>query len=121
MAYSYENFQRRRERVRFKLKARNINNKLRLSIFRSNQNIYAQLIDDQAQKTIISASSLEKEYRSSLETGGNCKAASWVGNMLAKRALQNGIREAVFDRGGYLFHGRVKALAEAARNAGLSF
>ena len=91
----------------------------RLNVFRSNNNIFAQIIDDEASKTLVSASSIDKELK--LENGGNIEAASKVGELLAKRAKKAKISEVVFDRGGYLYHGRVKALAEAARENGLEF
>ena len=93
--------------------------KPRLSVFRSNSQIYAQIIDDVTGKTLCSASSLDKELK--LKNGSNVAAATEVGTLLAKRALALKIETVVFDRGGYLFHGRVKALAEAARAAGLKF
>ena len=91
----------------------------RLNVFRSNSNIFAQIIDDEASKTLVSASSIDKELK--LENGGNIEAASKVGELLAKRAKKAKISEVVFDRGWYLYHGRVKALAEAARENGLKF
>ena len=91
----------------------------RLSVFRSAKHIYAQLIDDVAGVTIASASSLDKE--AGVQSGGNIDAATAVGTLIAKRAQEKGLTEIVFDRGGYLYHGRVKALAEAAREAGLQF
>ena len=91
----------------------------RLNVFRSNSNIFAQIIDDEASKTLVSASSIDKELK--LENGGNIEAASKVGELLAKRAKKAKISKVVFDRGGYLYHGRVKALAEAARENGLEF
>jgi large subunit ribosomal protein L18 len=93
----------------------------RLSVFRSNNHIYAQVIDDDAQNTLAAASSLDKDLRTSLEAGGNCEASVAVGQLVAKRALAKGIQQVVFDRGGNLYHGRVKALADAAREAGLQF
>jgi len=93
----------------------------RLSVFRSSKHIYAQVIDDADGKTVVSASSLEKEMRGSLKTGTNIEAAKAVGKRLAERAAAKGVKEVVFDRGGYLYHGRVKALAEAAREGGLDF
>jgi len=93
----------------------------RLSVFRSNNHIYAQVIDDDAQNTLAAASSLDKDLRSGLESGGNCDASEAVGQLVAKRALAKGIQQVVFDRGGNLYHGRVKALADAAREAGLQF
>ena len=91
----------------------------RLCVFRSNKNIYAQIIDDEKQVTIISASTLDSEI--TVENGGNVAAATAVGKLIAERALAKNITTVVFDRGGYLYHGKIKALAEAARAAGLQF
>jgi large subunit ribosomal protein L18 len=91
----------------------------RLNVYRSNTNIYAQLIDDTSGVTLASASSIDKELK--LEKGSNVEAATKVGELIAKRALEKKIEAVVFDRGGYLYHGRVKALADAARSAGLRF
>ena len=91
----------------------------RLNVFRSNSNIFAQIIDDEASKTLVSASSIDKELK--LENGGNTEAAEKVGELLAKRAKKAKISKVVFERGGYLNHGRVKALAESARENGLEF
>lgn len=91
----------------------------RLNVFRSNSNIFAQIIDDSANKTLVSASSIDKELK--LENGGNVAAATKVGELLAKRAKAAKITKVTFDRGGYLYHGRVKALADAARENGLEF
>jgi large subunit ribosomal protein L18 len=93
----------------------------RLSVFRSSKHIYAQLIDDTSGRTVVSASSLEKDMRGALKTGANIDAAKAVGKMIAERASAKGIKQVVFDRGGYLYHGRVKALADAAREGGLDF
>jgi large subunit ribosomal protein L18 len=93
----------------------------RLSVFRSSKHIYAQVIDDTDGRTVASASSLEKDMRGSLKTGANIEAAKVVGKRLAERAAAKGIKQVVFDRGGYLYHGRVKALADAAREGGLNF
>jgi large subunit ribosomal protein L18 len=93
----------------------------RLSVFRSNNHIVAQLIDDVAQKTLAAASTLEKEVKQDLDTTSNCAAATKVGELLAQRAIAKGLNTVIFDRGGNLYHGRVKALAEAARSAGLEF
>ena len=93
----------------------------RLSVFRSSKHIYAQVIDDIKGETLASASSLEKSLRGSLKTGANIDAAKTVGKLLAERATAKGVKEVVFDRGGYLYHGRVKALADAAREGGLKF
>ena len=90
----------------------------RLSVFRSESNIYAQIIDDVAGNTLVAASSVEKAFEGN---GGNIEAAKKVGAMIAERALQKGIEEVVFDRGGYVYHGRVAALAEGAREGGLKF
>jgi large subunit ribosomal protein L18 len=93
----------------------------RLSVFRSSKHIYAQVIDDIKGETLASASSLEKTMREGLKTGANIDAAKAVGKVLAERAAAKGVKEVVFDRGGYLYHGRVKALADAARQGGLKF
>ena len=111
---------RRRMRVRRSLKARAYG-KPRLSVFRSSKQIYCQIIDDEAGRTLASASSLEKINRDSLKTGANVEAAKTVGKLIAERASKAGIKEVVFDRGAYMYHGRVKALAEGAREAGLTF
>ena len=93
----------------------------RLCVFRSSNNIYAQIIDDANRVTLTAASSLDAEVKGSVNHGGNKEAAKMVGEMIAKRAIEKGITEVVFDRGGYLYHGRVQVLAEAAREAGLKF
>ena len=93
----------------------------RLCIFRSSNNIYAQIIDDANRVTLTAASSLDAEVKGAVNHGGNKEAAKMVGEMIAKRAIEKGITEVVFDRGGYLYHGRVQVLAEAAREAGLKF
>ena len=94
----------------------------RLSVFRSNNHIYAQVIDDDAQQTICSASTIDKELKEeSDKLSPNCDSSSIVGKLLAKRAKNKGIKNVIFDRGGNLYHGRVKALADAARDAGLNF
>ena len=111
---------RRRNRVRAHIRRRK-NDRLRLSVFRSGKNIYAQVIDDSAGKTVVAASTLDKEIRGAVKSGANKDAASAVGKLLAERAVSKGLSEVVFDRGSYLFHGRIKALAEAAREAGLKF
>jgi large subunit ribosomal protein L18 len=92
-----------------------------LSIFRSSKHIYAQVIDDLKGETLASASSLEKSMRDGGKTGADVDAAQAVGKLLAERAVKNGVKEVIFDRGQYLYHGRVKALADAAREGGLSF
>lgn len=107
---------RRHKRVRGKIFG--TAQKPRLCVFRSLKNIYAQVIDDQSGKTLASASSLDKEFN---QYGGNKEAAKLVGQAVAKAAIEKGITEVVFDRGGYIFHGRVQELAEGAREAGLKF
>jgi large subunit ribosomal protein L18 len=93
----------------------------RLSVFRSSKHIYAQVIDDAAGRTLAAASSIEKELREKLKTGADAAAAAEVGKLLADRAVKAGVKDVVFDRGGYLYHGRVKALADGAREGGLNF
>src|SRR5262245_3365785 len=93
----------------------------RLSVFRSSKHIYAQVIDDVKGTTLAAASSLEKDMRGSLKTGANVDAAKAVGKLVAQRAVEKGVKDVVFDRGGYLYHGRIKALADAAREGGLKF
>jgi large subunit ribosomal protein L18 len=112
--------ERRTARVRKAVKAA-ANGRVRLSVHRSSKQIYAQIIDDTKGETLASASSLEKAMRESLKSGGNIDAAKAVGVLLAQRALEKGVKDVVFDRGAYLFHGRVKALADAAREGGLNF
>ena len=98
------------------------NTRPRLAVFRSNNHIYAQVIDDNAQQTICSASTVDKELKEDSEKlSSNCTSSSVVGKLLAKRAINKGIKKVIFDRGGNLYHGRVKALADAAREAGLNF
>ena len=93
----------------------------RLAVFRSNNHMYAQVIDDTAANTLVSASTLEKEVKSELEKTNNVEAAAHLGTVIAKRALDKGIKQVVFDRGGFIYQGKVKALADAAREAGLEF
>ncbi|MBL8590424.1 MAG: 50S ribosomal protein L18 [Methylobacteriaceae bacterium] len=111
---------RRKARIRRSIKA-HAYGRPRLSVFRSSKQIYAQIIDDEKGATVVSASTLEKEQRGALKTGANVEAARAVGKLLAARALEKGVKEVVFDRGAYMYHGRVKALAEGAREGGLSF
>ena len=115
-----ELFRRRRQRVRYKLRHAG---KLRprLSVFRSSRHIYAQVIDDAAGRTLVSASTLDAEIKKGLKTGSDSAAAVAVGKALAERAKKAGVEQVVFDRGAYMFHGRVKALADAAREGGLDF
>ncbi len=113
-------FARRQMRVRYRI-SRVAKGRPRLSIFRSSRHIYAQVIDDAAGRTLCAASTLDKDVRASIKTGADKAAAAAVGKLLAARAKAAGITAVVFDRGGSLFHGRVKALADAAREGGLSF
>ncbi|WP_367568107.1 50S ribosomal protein L18 [Lacrimispora sp.] len=93
----------------------------RLAVFRSNNHMYAQIIDDTVGKTLVSASTVEKEVNAELEKTNDVDAAAYVGTVVAKRAMEKGIKEVVFDRGGFIYHGKVQALADAAREAGLEF
>lgn len=111
---------RRKARVRTRIRKFG-SGRPRLSVFRSSQHIYAQIIDDAAGHTLAAASTLEKDLRGSLKTGADIEAAKAVGKLIAERAVGKGVTSVVFDRGQYLFHGRVKALADAAREAGLQF
>ncbi len=115
-----ELFQKRKGRIRSALK-KAANGKMRLSVFRSGLHIYAQVIDDAKGVTVASASTLDKEVRSNLKKTSTVEAASFIGKVIAERAVKSGVSEVVFDRGGYIYHGRVKALADAAREAGLKF
>jgi large subunit ribosomal protein L18 len=111
---------RRRARLRYQIKVKGAG-RPRLSVFRSGRHIYAQVIDDVAGRTVAAASSVEKDMRGSLKSGADKDAAVSVGKLVAERALAAGVTAVVFDRGPFLYHGRVKALAEAAREGGLSF
>ena len=114
-----ELYKRRARRNRYSLR-KNISVNPRLSVFRSSKHIYAQIIDDSEGLTLVSASSVEKSMKS-MKTGADIQAASKIGGLVAERALKKGLKSVVFDRGGYRYHGRVKALADAARTAGLKF
>lgn len=120
MLSSRKLFERRKRRNRFKIK-RTAKGKARLSVFRSKMHIYAQIIDDSTGQTLATASSTEKIIRAELSSGGNKEAAEQVGTLIAKRAKDAGIKNVIFDRGGYAYHGRVEALASAARVSGLAF
>ena len=120
MFTSKELFERRRQRTRSKLRQA-CKGQLRLSVHRSSKHIYAQVIDDTAGITLAAASTLDADFKSASNKTANIAAASVVGKLVAARAKAKGIDAVVFDRGGYIFHGRVKALAEAARDAGLKF
>jgi large subunit ribosomal protein L18 len=113
-------FNRRQSRVRRTLRLKS-NGRPRLSVFRSSKHIYVQIIDDADGRTLAAASSLDKELKTDLKSGTDIAAAQRVGKLIAERAQKAGITEVVFDRGGYIYHGRVKALADAAREGGLSF
>ncbi|MBR1905776.1 MAG: 50S ribosomal protein L18 [Clostridiales bacterium] len=112
---------RKRKHVRVRKKISGTSECPRLCVYRSNAHIYAQIIDDEAQTTLASASTLDKEIKGSVSVGSNIEAAKAVGKLIAERAAAKEIKVVVFDRGGYLYHGRVQALAEAAREAGLEF
>ncbi len=120
MAGNLESRERRRDRLRYQLR-RKAGGRPRLSVFRSGKHIYAQVIDDGAGRTVAAASSLDKALREALRTGADKEAASAVGKLIAERATAAGVTAVVFDRGAYLYHGRVKALADAAREGGLAF
>jgi large subunit ribosomal protein L18 len=114
-----ESVKRRHRRVRRKVSG--TADRPRLAVFRSNQHIYVQVIDDNLQHTLVAASTLEPALKSESKSGSTCDASVAVGKLIAQRSLEKGITQVVFDRGGNLYHGRVKALAEAAREAGLDF
>jgi large subunit ribosomal protein L18 len=120
MASRKDTLVRRANRVRRQIKAV-ANGRPRLSVHRSSKNIYVQVIDDVAGKTLASASTLDTDLRSSLKTGADTAAAAAVGKLIAERAVKAGVNEVVFDRGAFIYHGRIKALAEAAREGGLTF
>jgi large subunit ribosomal protein L18 len=111
---------RRKARVRKAIRERAYG-RPRLSVFRSSKQIYAQIIDDEKGVTLASASSMEKDQRAALRTGANIEAAKVVGKLIAERAAAKGVKDVVFDRGAYMYHGRVKALADGAREGGLQF
>ncbi|MEM7169592.1 MAG: 50S ribosomal protein L18 [Pseudomonadota bacterium] len=120
MSTSQELRQKRASRVRRQIRAK-AGDRPRLSVFRSSKHIYAQVIDDSRGVTVAAASTMDKDLKGQLSRGTDKEAAAQVGKLVADRALAAGLKEVVFDRGGYLYHGRVKALAEAAREGGLSF
>ena len=120
MAKSNNSTDRRKARIRRAIAAHGYG-RPRLSVFRSSKQIYAQVIDDEKGVTVASASSLEKAMREQLKTGATVDAARLIGKEIAERAKKAGVSKVVFDRGGYMYHGRVKALAEGAREAGLDF
>jgi len=120
MASRKDTLVRRANRVRRQIKAV-ANGRPRLSVHRSSKNIYVQVIDDVAGKTLASASTLDTDLRSSLKTGADAAAAAAVGKLIAERAVKAGVKDVVFDRGAFIYHGRIKALADAAREGGLNF
>lgn len=120
MSNAKDLFARRRSRVRTSLKKKG-EGRVRLSVHRSGLHIYAQVIDDVKGATLAAASTVDKDLKGKLKSTSNIEAAKAVGKLVAERAVSKGIKEVVFDRGGYMYHGRVKALAEAAREGGLSF
>ena len=113
-------FMRRQARTRYAIRTK-AGDRARLSVFRSGQHIYAQVIDDKQGKTLVAASSLDKDLKSVLKKGSDVTAAAAVGKLVAERALRAGVKTVVFDRGAYVYHGRVKELAEGARENGLKF
>src|ERR671923_2919666 len=119
MAKANELFEQRQKRVRWAIRQKAVD-RPRLSVFRSSMHIYAQVIDDANGTTVAAASTLDKELKSKLKTGANLDAAKEVGKLIASRATAKGIKDVVFDRGGYIYHGRIKALADAAREGGLA-
>ncbi|CAH1669238.1 MAG: 50S ribosomal protein L18 [Chelatococcus sp.] len=120
MAEKLGTTERRKARVRRALRAA-ANGRPRLSVHRTSKQIYAQVIDDVAGRTLAAASSLEKDVREQLKSGANVEAAAAIGKLIAERAVAAGVKDVIFDRGAFIYHGRVKALAEAAREGGLSF
>lgn len=114
-----ESVHRRHRRVRKKVNG--TAERPRLAVFRSNQHIYAQVIDDYQQHTLAAASTVDTDLKSEIKSGASCAASAEVGRLIAQRSLEKGITKVVFDRGGNLYHGRIKALADAAREAGLDF
>jgi large subunit ribosomal protein L18 len=120
MSNSKDLFARRRRRLRAQIRRKAIG-RPRLTVFRSSKHIYAQVIDDGKGATVAAASTVDKGLKGTLKTGADIEAAKAVGKLIAERAVAAGVKEVVFDRGAYMFHGRVKALADAAREGGLKF
>ena len=113
-------FARRQQRARTSIRRKSAG-RPRLSVFRSSKHIYAQIIDDSKGSTVVAASTLDADIKGKVKTGADIKAAKEVGLLIASREIKAGLKEVVFDRGGYIYHGRVKALADGAREGGLSF
>jgi large subunit ribosomal protein L18 len=120
MSNSKDLFARRQRRLRTQIRRKAVG-RLRLTVFRSSKHIYAQVIDDGKGATVAAASTVDKGLKGTLKTGADIEAAKAVGKLIAERAMAAGVKEVVFDRGAYMFHGRVKALADAAREGGLQF
>lgn len=116
-----KNDARKKRHNRVRKKVSGTTEKPRLNVFRSLKHIYVQVIDDNSGKTIVAASTADKGLKGSVKTGGNVEAAKAVGAAIAKKAVEKGVKQVIFDRGGYIYHGRVKALADAAREGGLDF
>ncbi len=115
------NVKRQKRHLRIRKTVNGTPDRPRLNVYRSSNHIYAQIIDDKAGRTLVSASTLDKDLKGKLEATGNKEAAKEVGKLVAEKALAQGIQEVIFDRGGYIYHGRVKELAEGAREGGLKF
>jgi large subunit ribosomal protein L18 len=120
MRLSRDETRRIRQR-RVRMKVRGVEGRPRLNVFRSSKHMYAQLVDDTSKRTLVAASTLSKELKGALKSTGNKQAAEAVGKLIAEKSLAAGIQQVIFDRNGFLYHGRVRALAEAARGAGLKF
>ena len=118
---SYRQFSREIRKIRVRRKVIGTSERPRMCVFRSLRHVYAQLIEDSSGLTIVSASTLDKDVRAEIKSGGNIDAAKKVGELIAKKALEKNIEKAVFDRNGFIYHGRIKAVAEGARSAGLKF
>ena len=112
---------RRKKHLKLRNRFSGTTQRPRLAVFRSNNHMYAQIIDDTVGKTLVSASTLQKDVKAELENTDDVKAAAYLGTVIGKKAVEAGIESVVFDRGGYIYHGKVKALADAAREAGLKF
>ena len=121
MAVAIRKRLRNRRKLQIKRRVQKNKDKLRLSVFKSVNHIYAQIIDDRKKKTLVSESTLSKEFKGSKKNGGNIGAAKWVGKALGKKAVEQGIKELCYDRNGFIFHGRIKALADAVRESGIKF
>ena len=112
---------RQKRKIRVKNRVQRDKTKIRLSVYKSLSHIYAQVVDDIKNKTLVSESTMSKEFKGTNKNGGNVEAAKWVGSSLGKKALENGVKELYCDRGGFIYHGRIKALADSVREAGVKF